>query len=380
MARLIVQLSPGHVEDPVELYPILASESSALQQSAFKILHRDIPAKQEQVSLDVALTGTEVKLPEELLSLILAAPSLDSLLDSNFERTMPSDFSTYLLSWKLLFDHFANASLKLKADYAASIKEGTYLKSLLDFAFDVLIQTRHKPIDASRFDIETYTLDTEESPEKETHWLLIHLYYLCLKYLPTLSKSWWRDCESRATVLAVEAWTEKYISPLVISSELATVSSWIPTQATEDQPLTIKVFPKAREITAGFDVDEQTMSIAIRLPPTYPLHQVTVEGTNRVGVDEKKWRSWLITTQGVINFSNGSLIDGLLAWKKNVTGALKGQSECAICYSIISADRQLPSKRCGTCKNMFHSGCLFRWFKSSNSSSCPLCRNAFNYG
>lgn len=359
---------------------MLASESGALQQSAFKILHHDIPAKQEQVSLDVALTGAEVKLPEELLSLILAAPSLDSLLDSDIERTMPSDFRTYLLSWKLVFDHFSNASLRLKADYAASIKEGTYLQSLLDFTFEVLIQSRHRPIDASRFSIETYTLDTEESPEKETHWLLIHLYYICLKYLPTLSKSWWRDCESRATVLAVEAWTEKYVSPLVISSELATVSSWIPTQATDDQPLTIKVFPKAREITAGFDVDEQTMSIVIRLPPTYPLHQVTVEGTNRVGVDEKKWRSWLITTQGVINFSNGSLIDGLLAWKKNVTGALKGQSECAICYSIISADRQLPSKRCGTCKNMFHSGCLFRWFKSSNSSSCPLCRNAFNYG
>jgi [phosphatase 2A protein]-leucine-carboxy methyltransferase len=28
---------------------------------------------------------------------------------------------------------------------------------------------------------------------------------------------------------------------------------------------------------------------------------------------------------------------------------------------------------------MFHSDCLFRWFRSSNASSCPLCRNNFPY-
>ncbi len=96
---------------------------------------------------------------------------------------------------------------------------------------------------------------------------------------------------------------------------------------------------------------------------------------------------------------SGSIIDGLTAWRKNVTGALKGQTECkhqyaihlrnitdpcplisgAICYSIIDAHRQLPSKRCPTCKNLFHSGCLVKWFKTSNASTCPLCRNSFNF-
>lgn len=32
-----------------------------------------------------------------------------------------------------------------------------------------------------------------------------------------------------------------------------------------------------------------------------------------------------------------------------------------------------------TCKNLFHSSCLFKWFKTSNASTCPLCRNAFNF-
>ena len=76
---------------------------------------------------------------------------------------------------------------------------------------------------------------------------------------------------------------------------------------------------------------------------------------------------------------NGSISDGVSSFRRNVMGALKGQSECAICYSIISGDRQLPQKRCPTCKHMYHASCLFKWFKTSNASTCPLCRNAFNF-
>lgn len=119
--------------------------------------------------------------------------------------------------------------------------------------------------------------------------------------------------------------------------------------------------------------------MAISLPPAYPLQPAIVTGRSRVLVDEKKWRSWMLIVQGVIMFSNGNLVDGLLSFRRNVQGALKGQSECAICYSVISTDMQTPNKRCATCKNAFHSVCLFRWFKSSNQSTCPLCRNSFVY-
>ena len=65
----------------------------------------------------------------------------------------------------------------------------------------------------------------------------------------------------------------------------------------------VKVTKKAREVTAGYEVDEQMMQIVIKLPGAYPLRQATVEGPDRVGVDSKKWRSWLLSTQGVITFS-----------------------------------------------------------------------------
>lgn len=369
-----------------DLYPVLTSESSALQSTVYELLHQKIPSDQEQVSLTKALSPEYLaQLPEELFSLVLAAPSKKSPAEQSFERNIPSSLRTYLLSWLLIFDHWENASYKVQADYVAALKEGRYAHEFLEFALYFLISARSKPVDASKFDIERTMLGGEETPEKETQWALIRIYYLCLRHLPSITKEWWRDSASRQLSIAVEAWTQKHISPAIITKELSIISDWASSQATADQPMNIKVSQSAREITASIPIDEQTMTIAIRLPPSYPLARAEVESVHRVAVAEKKWRFWIINAQGVINFSSGgagegnSIIDGLMAWRNNVTAAMKGQTECAICYSVVSADRQLPSKKCSTCKNTFHSSCLFKWFKSSNSSSCPLCRNAFNY-
>lgn len=172
------------------------------------------------------------------------------------------------------------------------------------------------------------------------------------------------------------------VSPPVISAALEAVNAWSEEQSSSDpdSPFSVKVAPRAREITASYLVDEQTMSMRISLPPAFPLANAHIEGLNRVAVNEQKWQSWLRTSLGAITIFNGSLIDALTTFKRNVDGAMKGQSECAICYSIVGSDRKLPDKRCQTCKNLFHGSCLFKWFKTSGSSSCPLCRNPFNYG
>ncbi|KAL9030090.1 MAG: hypothetical protein Q9196_001753 [Gyalolechia fulgens] len=368
----------------VDLFPTLASESLALQGAAYDLLHLQIPKQQEDISLDKALSKDYVaKLPEELLSLIIDAPTLEGLADVDLKQSVPAFLQSYMLCWQLVFDHWDGASDAVKNDYANNIKEGSYVDGLLSLAAGFLITSRVRPVDASKFNVEFYSSGTDVS-EKDTLWLLTHLYYLALKHLPTLSKTWWRDKTSRQTQISVESWTEKHISPLVIASELSAVSSWAANREIEqEQPLTVKVSTSTREITASIPIDEQSMSLAITLPQSYPLSRATVSGLHRVGVTEQKWRSWIITTQGVINFAEigggGQLIDGLMTWRKNVTATLKGQTECAICYSVIGADRQLPSKRCGTCKSLFHGSCLFKWFRSSNSSSCPLCRNQFSY-
>ena len=369
------------INDPEELYPLLYSESQSIQRAAFRVLHRSIPRAQEQISLDVALSKATARLPEELLSLILEPPTLDSLANASFEHTVPNPLQGYLLSWLLIFDHFPSASYKVRSDYAASIKEGAYLNPLLSLLFDFLGFSYAKPIDASKHSITTYDplLAFSASPEHQTQSLLIHIYYQTLLHLPNLAKTWWIDTPPRLKG-PIESWTQKYISPLIILSAMDSVQSWLDAQPAPDlESFEVKLSPRNASFTASIPVDEQTLSIRLTLPPSYPLSSCTVHGLNRVLVDEKKWRSWLLSTQGVILFSSGSIVDGLTAFRRNVQGALKGQSECAICYSVVSGEKTLPSKRCGTCNNCFHGGCLYRWFRSSNSSSCPLCRNSFHY-
>jgi hypothetical protein len=380
LARQISKVSPKHLESTEELFPLLYVESQPVQQTAFNILHKQIPAAQEQISIDAALEKSTARLPEELLSLIIDAPTVAALAEANFDRSVPLPLRGYLLSWLLVFDHLEHASFKVKNDYVEHIREGEYLPGLLNFSFDFLGHAHNKPADVSKLDITTYEADTEP-PKKDLQWLLTHLYFLCLKHVPSLTKSWFISCKSRATVVTLEPWTEKNISPPVITAALDSVSTWSEQQseAEPDSPFTVKVAPRAREITASYTVDDQTMSMRISLPAAFPLANAHIEGLNRVAVNEQKWQSWLRISLGAITIFNGSLIDALTTFKRNVDGALKGQIECAICYSIVGSDRKLPDKRCSTCKNLFHGGCLFKWFKTSGNASCPLCRNPFNY-
>ena len=212
LSRQLAKMTPRVVSDPENLYQVLGSDSAALQNAAYRIMHDHIPKAQEQISLDKALTKNfTARLPEELLSLILAPPSDERLSTADFQRSMPASLRSYLLSWKLVYDHWEGSSYSVQADYATSLKDGDYLKTLLDFISDYLITRRSRPVDASKYKFMEFLLDQEENPERETQSLLINLYSLSLRCVPNLSKSWWRDATSRQTMFAVESWTEKYV-------------------------------------------------------------------------------------------------------------------------------------------------------------------------
>jgi hypothetical protein len=109
LARQIAKIPLKHLESAEELYPLLYVESQPVQQTAFNILHKQIPAAQEQISIDAALSKATARLPEELLSLIIEAPTVAALADVNFERSVPLSLRGYLLSWLLVFDHLEHA-------------------------------------------------------------------------------------------------------------------------------------------------------------------------------------------------------------------------------------------------------------------------------
>ncbi|KDQ22089.1 hypothetical protein PLEOSDRAFT_35993, partial [Pleurotus ostreatus PC15] len=123
---------------------------------------------------------------------------------------------------------------------------------------------------------------------------------------------------------------------------------------------------------AVYTVDEQALEVRIRIPGEWPLRRMEVRDRGGVGVHERRWRAWILGIQQTLWALNGHVIDGLSVFKKNVALHFAGQVECAICYSYTAA---YPKKPCNTSKNRFHAPCLYRWFSSSHSSSCPLCRS-----
>ncbi|KAJ2898792.1 RING zinc finger [Zalerion maritima] len=373
-----------YIKDLSDICPLVESESEEIQSAAFNLLHKVLPEQQQQISVDVVLDKTSAQLPDELISLLLEPPTLEQYSDDAL-ALFPTSVRAYLLTWHLVFDAFSTASHKVRDDYTSQLKERNFLTPLLDFMFDVLGHSAASPLQLERegFDsshITSYPLHLAatgvvESEEKSMHWLLLHVFYLVLTYVPGLFRTWHINCKRKATKIAVRDWTEKYYSPLIVTKALDDVAEWAKSgqdlsgAGTDESELNIRVNKSAREVVAGYEVDEVEACMSIKLAADFPLGGVTVNGLKRVVVAERKWQSWMIITQGVIMFSNGNIISGLTVFRKNIVGALKGHTECAICFSIISEDNKTPEKRCGTCKHMFHKYCLYKWLSSSNQNS-----------
>jgi hypothetical protein len=312
LCRQVEKLPIQRYDDLEELYGLVASDSRAIQTAAFNILDRALPAVQEKLAVDVLLEKQDARLPDELLSLLLDAPTLESYPDETIAQ-FPTPVRSYLLSWHLVLDAFRAASFKVRSDYAENLKAENYIGPLMDFTFDVLGHSAAHGLNLDRAGftaehIRCYDLRLAESEpeERNMQWLFIHLYYLVLKYVPGLFKSWYIGCRSKQTKIAVEGWMTRYFSPIIISEALDDVVKWNDSQeapADDEKELIVKVSRAAREVIAGYEVDELNASIAIRIPQEFPLEAVTVVGINRVAVNERKWQSWILTTQGVITFS-----------------------------------------------------------------------------
>ena len=94
---------------PVMLIPILNSNSDSLQTCAFSRLHAKIPIDQHSLSVDAALETSAIRLPDELLSLLLSSSNLRDVEDLELDERLPLPLKGYFLSWILVFDHFEDA-------------------------------------------------------------------------------------------------------------------------------------------------------------------------------------------------------------------------------------------------------------------------------
>ncbi|XP_075958001.1 E3 ubiquitin-protein ligase listerin [Anarhichas minor] len=287
----------------------------------------------------------------------------------------------YLLAWKLLLTFFKSSPSHLRAHYAQYLRRSGCLNKLLLHLFKLMPENPIYPgqgpdtKETKTFFTESQSLAVHNSESVE--WELPHLacsvYYSTVQDLPAMVRLWWNSQEKRVSA-AVEKFTIKYVSPVLSAQEISSVHS--STQLFDS--MTVKARSAAREVIATYSVDEIFIELVIQLPQNYPLGSITVESGRRVGVAVQQWRNWMLQLSTYLTHQNGSIMEGLALWKNNVDKRFEGIEDCMICFSVIhGSNYSLPKKGCRTCKKKFHSACLYKWFTSSNKSTCPLCRETF---
>ncbi|XP_074853382.1 E3 ubiquitin-protein ligase listerin isoform X2 [Carettochelys insculpta] len=282
----------------------------------------------------------------------------------------------YLLTWKLILTFFQAAS----SQYLRRTKN---LNKLLYHLFRLMPEnpvvsgpaTEVADKDTKTFFTEELCLSVRDTAvlSSQIPHLACSVYHMTLKDLPAMVRLWWNSCEKRVFNV-VDKFTTKYVSSVLSLQEITSVQ----TSTQLFNGMMVKARSATREVIATYSVDDIFIELIIHLPPNYPLGSITVESGKRVGVAVQQWRNWMLQLSTYLTHQNGSIMEGLALWKNNVDKRFEGIEDCMICFSVIhGSNYSLPKKACRTCKKKFHSACLYKWFTSSNKSTCPLCRETF---
>ncbi|WWC71538.1 uncharacterized protein I206_105496 [Kwoniella pini CBS 10737] len=389
--KVMENASLGQLSDLIHL-----SSFSSVQCAAYRILSRVIKHNTLSLVLEVEASIAEageghthrtIELPKELVQIVDEGLNTDWMGEAEIHTILGQ-----LLAWQAVLDHFEDASRTLRWAYLDQLNSSKLLTDgLIPMLFAMLgvSEVGAWNFPASQYAVDEFypeLLDPEEIADLTP--LASYLFYRSLVTIPSAFRSYYESIKSRQLSMSMLTFVSKHYSPVIISHEFETLRQPSVIKQLTDEGLNIKISQGggatlaaaggSSEAIASYIVDEQPMEIGIRLPAEFPLKAVDVRDLRRVGVPENKWRGWLMSVQQTITSRNGLILEALTVFKKNVSLHFEGVVECAICYSIISlTDRTLPTKPCRTCKNRFHASCLFKWFNSSHSSSCPLCRSLF---
>uniref|UniRef100_A0A3Q3VQT5 E3 ubiquitin-protein ligase listerin n=1 Tax=Mola mola TaxID=94237 RepID=A0A3Q3VQT5_MOLML len=376
--------------------PLLLFKARPLQITVFHLLEKVMPQLPECDGAENSKSDDDrdepfLSPPASLMSILSTCEELcESILAGvqvgEFAVVQPlsveySCILGYLLAWKLLLTFFKSSPSHQRAHYAQYLKRSCSLNKLLLHLFKLMPENPIYPgqgaetKETKTFFTETLSLAVHKSENVE--WELPHLacsvYYSTVQDLPAMVRLWWNSQEKRV-ISVVEKFTIKYVSPVLSAQEISSVHS--STQMFDS--MTVKARSTAREVIATYSVDEIFIELVIQLPQNHPLGSITVDSGRRVGVAVQQWRNWMLQLSTYLTHQNGSIMEGLALWKNNVDKRFEGIEDCMICFSVIhGSNYSLPKKGCRTCKKKFHSACLYKWFTSSNKSTCPLCRETF---
>lgn len=336
----------------------LNTKFQPIKQICIDQLTTKIYKSQQDLVIDYQLNKDEdmvVKLPELLITHIKQFQYQDSGIQGNIN---------YYVVWYLVLIHFKDITYSIRNQYLSQVKTDNLLDKFLEIVFEI------EQIDYKKGEFDdVIDIDSEN--------FLIQLYYLSCKYVGSEVQQWYNGLRNVQMKQHIEAFTKAHCSSKLIDLMLTGVED--SKTKLSDDVMTLRVNRVINEVKSIFEIDDQTMEMVIKIPSNFPLESVVVEGPKKVGLKENEWKAWLLSSQRVISLTNGSVLEAIELFKRNVNLHFSGFEDCAICYSILHQDHSLPSKSCQTCSNKFHAACLYKWFKSSGSSTCPLCRSTFNF-
>ncbi|XP_072514427.1 E3 ubiquitin-protein ligase listerin [Salminus brasiliensis] len=382
------------------LAPLLLFKARPLQLAVYHVLHKVMPLLPESDCESATAKSEDEDEEEPCLSPPAAIMSIltatEELLENILGGVQVGEFAVvqplsmehccilgYLLAWKLILTFFKAAPSQLRVQYSLYLKKTRALHKLLLHLFRLMPENPTLPAqstetaskDPNSYFTESLSLSLRQNEDLqcEVPHLACSVYYGALKDLPAMVRLWWNSQEKRV-FSAVDKFTSKFVSSVLSSQEISSVQS--STQTFDS--MTVKARSATREVIATYSVDDIFIELVIQLPQNYPLGSITVESGRRVGVAVQQWRNWMLQLSTYLTHQNGSIMEGLSLWKNNVDKRFEGVEDCMICFSVIhGSNYSLPKKACRTCKKKFHSACLYKWFTSSNKSTCPLCRETF---
>ncbi|AMD18701.1 HBL201Wp [Eremothecium sinecaudum] len=362
------------------------SNDLCLLRSAISVLRRLILAQQQEFVIEYELKKSNLGSESDTLNLTAELPeSLIEKLINNMphyllEHENPAHFIRYLWYWHICLSYFKDVSYSIRHEYVNQLKKHGLIDDLLDFISEQIdlqdpeFRSANKAELIVHYDVLQESLFTEDV-SLECKILMVSLLYEVFNNISAAPSHWWLNIKDRSLKTKIDTFVSTWVSPILINNELELVNQRVGKLTEQNDSLTIKINKITREIKAKYLIDDQNLELSFKLPSNYPLTNIQVIEGARVGVNEQKWKSWILSTQRVISSMEGSIIDSLELFTKNVKLQFSNFDDCAICYCILHAvDRKLPNKVCPTCNNRFHGACLYKWFKSSGNNTCPLCR------
>ncbi|CAO1404688.1 unnamed protein product [Diamesa hyperborea] len=291
-------------------------------------------------------------------------------------KISPNVAMSYLLLWDCILNFCCTAPAELRSIYARWITTNQFEEIFLIGCFKMMPADILKNPDSSTkygqnlFSTLKWSEITGTNIQIERY--AAFLYAECLRTLPAVARKWWHASNTRQAQI-IDKITMNNVSPILCQEEL---SALVVKKDKEKDNMHIKVLIQSRQILATYSLEEAKMELVINLPPNHPLGAVKVESTKLIG-GKLHARQVVMQLSLYLNL-NGRLFDGIAMWKKNLDRKFEGVEECFVCYSVIHQDNfQLPRLTCKTCRKKFHGPCLYRWFSTSNKSTCPICRNIF---